>query len=217
MWLSKVIDFLIPRKCVFCGSITESENVCSECGKNLPYREQRQIDIEYADGAYAPFRYTQGVVKAIHRYKFGGAYQLAKPIGDYIAACLSDNLHQDVDIVTWVPVNRLRKLKRGYDQAQLLAQRVSKALGTECVSVLVKRKNIAPQFSMRNPEARRENVKDAYALKDKARVEGKRVLLVDDVITTGATLSKCCELLMQAGAKGVVCAAFAKAGTSDKT
>jgi ComF family protein len=211
MLLKKIINLLFPQKCMFCQRITEGEHICFSCRGTLPYRDA------FVEGVSLPTPFTRpsGTGNrdgAIHRFKFSGQSFLAEPFGELIADCLRQHLRHGVDLVTWVPVNRFRKRRRGYDQAQLLAEQVAKALALPCCPTLVKQKNIAPQFTMADEKSRRENVENVYGFSRKSDVAGKRVLLIDDIITTGATLSVCCEALLRAGASGVVCAAIAKAG-----
>lgn len=212
MLLKKIINLLFPQKCMFCQRITEGEFICFSCRGTLPYRDAFVEGVSCADAVYAPLRYRKPVTEAIHRFKFSGQSFLAEPFGELIADCLRQQLRHGVDLVTWVPVNRFRKRRRGYDQAQLLAEQVAKALALPCCPTLVKQKNIAPQFTMADEKSRRENVENVYGFSRKSDVTGKRVLLIDDIITTGATLSVCCEALLRAGSSGVVCAAIAKAG-----
>ena len=113
--------------------------------------------------------------------------------------------------MTWVPVSTLRKLRRGYDQSALLAKALGKELGTEPVSTLKKIRNNKTQSSLRDSAHRRANVLGAYRVINADAVRGKRILLVDDVFTTGATAGECARMLLTAGAKEVHCAAIAAA------
>ena len=109
--------------------------------------------------------------------------------------------------MTWVPVSRRRLRERGYDQAELLAQAAGRVWGVRPERLLEKVQDNPAQSGLESPEARRENVRNVYlALPDAA---GKRVLLIDDICTTGATLIECAQVLTQAGAAGVVCATAA--------
>ena len=115
------------------------------------------------------------------------------------------------DVLTWVPVSRLRKLRRGYDQGELLAKAVGKELGLAPVPTLKKIRNNRPQSRLKDPAARRANVLGAYRILENADVKGKCVLLLDDILTTGATAGECARMLRMAGAKEVHCAAVAAA------
>ena len=117
----------------------------------------------------------------------------------------------DFDILTWAPIAPLRRLKRGYDQCQLLADAVAEELGTEATRTLRKVRNTPPQSSIRNAAARRANVSGAYKSVGDLPLKGKKILLLDDIITTGATVSECARVLLTAGAKEVYLGAVAVA------
>jgi predicted amidophosphoribosyltransferase len=110
-----------------------------------------------------------------------------------------------------VPLSLLRLRKRGYSQSRLLAQAVAKELGLPLERLLRKRTHRPAQSGLRDAAARRANVSGAFAPCRGAEIEGKTVLLIDDVITSGATLSECSRVLLTAGAERVLCATLCKA------
>lgn len=99
--------------------------------------------------------------------------------------------------------------RRGYDQAQLLAEAAAEVLGTKAVPLLRKARDVSPQSRLRTPEERRANIAGCYVVRSADAVRGKRILLIDDVITTGSTLSECARMLLTAGAVSVRGAALA--------
>ena len=113
------------------------------------------------------------------------------------------------DLLTWIPVSRLRKFRRGYDQAELLAKAVGRELGMETTAVLKKVRNNRQQSKIHDAAMRRANVLGVYHVTDAEAVQGKRILLLDDIFTTGATASEAARVLLTAGAKEVHCAAVA--------
>lgn len=122
------------------------------------------------------------------------------------------NCHEDgFDLITWVPVSRLRKLRRGYDQVELLAKYVGAELGMKPVRLLVKIRHNRAQSGIAGQAKRRANVLGAYRMVNPEQVRGKRILLLDDVITTGATAGECARVLLTAGAKEVHCGCIAAA------
>ena len=121
----------------------------------------------------------------------------------------------DFDCITWAPVSSLRKLRRGYDQSELIASTVAKELGLPVKRLLKKRRNTRAQSTL-TKEQRRANVLGAYVCVNKDAVCGKRVLLIDDVFTTGATAQECAKVLLTAGAKSVACAAVASASKNEE-
>ena len=110
-----------------------------------------------------------------------------------------------------MPLSRARRWKRGYDQAELLARELARRCGIPCERLLRKRRNNPAQSGMRSDEARRRNVKGKYRAVSPEAIRGKRIMLVDDIVTTGATLSECAGVLKAAGAKAVCAVTVAQA------
>ena len=115
----------------------------------------------------------------------------------------------EYDILTWVPVSRLRRLTRGYDQVELLAKAVGKELGVAPVPTLKKIRHNRRQSGIHSEAERMANVLGAYRVLSPGEIRGKRILLLDDVLTTGATSGECARMLLTAGAKEVHCAVIA--------
>ena len=210
-----LLEMLFPPKCVFCGSLLRGreKTICSACRKSLPKPEQPVSQ----GGAYsvcaAALRYEGRVKKAFHRFKFSGKTNYAKPFGVLIAATVRKELAGRYDVITWVPISNHRRETRGYDQSMLLAYTVALELGDVAVETLRKTVDNAAQSKINAPSQRRRNVEGAYAIVEPWLVQGKRVLLIDDILTTGSTLSECATVLLCAGAIEVVCAVFARSET----
>lgn len=107
------------------------------------------------------------------------------------------------DVISYVPLSRQRLRSRGYDQARLLAEYLAKASGKRCVPVLKKHRNTAPQSGTGGAEERKKNIKGAYVPLNSKDFRGLTVLLTDDIVTTGSTVSECAAVLKTAGAKSV--------------
>ena len=118
-------------------------------------------------------------------------------------------LARGFDGVCWVPVSKKRRKSRGYDQSELLAKRVAKDLSLPTCAALQKHAERNPQSQLKDAALRQANASGAFSVRPDADVSGKTLLLIDDIVTTGATLSECCRMLRQAGAKHIYCAAFA--------
>jgi len=159
-----------------------------------------------------PLRYEGVVREALLRFKFRGATGMAEGLGMLLAQCAAEELSGRFDAVTWVPVSEQRRRQRGCDQAQLLARAAARVWDVEPVRLLRKRRDNPPQSGLGAPE-RRGNVRGVYEAVNEDQVRGRRVLLIDDIITTGATLAECARVLRDAGAADVVCAAAASATT----
>lgn len=157
----------------------------------------------------APFRYAGDVSEALKRYKFKGMTAYASVFGRLVAQCVRDNLAGEYDIVSWVPLSSERLAERGYDQAMLIAMAAALELDDVAVETLRKTRNAAPQSLTGGRAERLVNISGAYEAIDPELVHGKRVLLIDDIITSGATVAECARTLRRAGAAGVVCASVA--------
>ena len=155
--------------------------------------------------------YKDTVRSSILRYKFYNRRSYVNTYGRFLAMKLQKNGWDAPEILTYVSTGWLRRLGRGYDHAALLAQAVGKELGIPSVRTLQKTRHTPPQSGLVRAAERRANILGAYRVIDPAFVKGKRVLLIDDIITTGATASECGRVLLTAGAKEVYCAAIAAA------
>jgi len=204
--LDAVISLLYPKKCPFCtGLIDENAEICARCEKKLPFIpnsiQPRKFD--YVDECYSVFYYSDRVKDSILRYKFGRATGYSSIYGKFLRKCIDEN-SISCDIISWVPLSRRRLKKRGYDQARLLADECAVYYGASSEAVLRKVRNIKAQSSISDAKARKENVKGAYIIRENADIAGRVILLLDDVVTTSATVSECAKMLKQAGAARVI-------------
>ena len=211
-----ILDLLFPPKCAFCGRILEEPRgmICPECQQKLPWLTGAAAErkVEFADGCFSPLAYRGRVPDGVRRFKFGRNRASARPFGTLMAQCLRDHLREEADAVTWAPLSRKRRRDRGFDQAELLARRVGEELGLPVVPILEKRRHTQPQSSLSEDAQRRANARGAYRLRPGVEVEGLRLVLADDVVTSGSTLSECAFQLRQAGAARVWCLTLAQAG-----
>lgn len=213
-----LLELVYPRKCTFCGTVLQKEetDLCSHCRSALPEFEEAERQLQFVAQCITAFHYT-GVVRAsILRYKFKGKQTYADGYGRLLAMRISRQLCEPVEWITWVPVSKQRLRERGYDQAQLLAQAVGKEMGLPVFCTLEKTLDNHAQSSLASAEARRANVLGAYQAVKPELWRGKRLLLIDDVVTTGATLSECSRVLLTAGAAHVVAATMAAAPNKKK-
>lgn len=211
--LHVLLDLLYPPKCPFCGQVLErgEAGMCALCQGDLPWTDGPGGPMAGCDACLSPLWYRDGVREGVHRYKFNGGAAHAALFGELMAQCLSDRWDGGVDLVTWAPLHPKRKKQRGYDQAELLARRVGELCGLPVESTLEKVRSTAVQSQAGEDAARRANVQGAYRALDGLDLTGKRVVLIDDVATSGATLSQCAAALRKAGADRVVGLTFARA------
>lgn len=211
----KVLDLLFPPKCPFCQKILDNPRapVCPDCRPRLPWLEGKagERSIDFADGCFSPLAYRDAVPGAVRRYKFSRVQALGKPLAALMARCLSDRLPQGADLICWAPLSARRLRKRGFDQAELLAREVGRRLSIPAEPALKKTRDTGPQSELEEESARRANARGVYALAPGIDLVGKRVVLVDDVVTSGSTLSECAALLRRAGAAQVYCLTLARA------
>lgn len=212
--LNGLLNLLYPSRCPFCGRVLDrgEDGLCFACQKALPWVGEDEVrTVEFCDGCLSPLWYRDGVRDGVHRYKFQSGRSHARLFGTLMAQCLQDRWEEPVDLITWVPLSRKRLRERGYDQAGLLAQRVGEVTGLPVAAALEKSRNTKPQSRLGQDAIRRANVLGAYACRPEAELDGKRVVLVDDVVTSGATLAECAALLRAAGARSVTALTLARA------
>ena len=207
-----LLDLFYPSRCVFCRRFLPPGplRICPACNAKLPRTEDgRRRKGNFFSECVSALYYEGDVREAIHRYKFGGVQAYASVFGELTASVIYEQLEGEYDILSWVPLDPGRRRKRGYDQAELIAQDVGRRLRRECIPVLKKKRGVKAQSKTGKPEARKANIAGAYRVIDPAMVSGKRILLVDDIVTTGSTLSECAKTLLMAGAEEVRCATLA--------
>lgn len=209
-WL---MQLLFPPKCILCRKVLgkNETDLCHSCRVDAPEYESGKRKIQFLDSFTAVWYYEKSVRRSLLRYKFYGARNLAPAYGRILAMKLLKEHPEGFDILTWVPISSLRKLRRGYDQCQLLAAAAGQELGMCPVCVLKKVRNNRQQSRIRGYAQRRANVLGVYRVVDAEAIRGKRVLLLDDILTTGATAGEAARVLLTAGAAEVHCAAMAAA------
>ena len=210
-----LLDLLFPSKCAFCGRVG-THGVCEACGKTLPRTELPLREGAGYGKCAVPLRYEGQVREALLRFKFRGGRGAAEGFGRLLGQCAAEELGGEFDAVTYAPVSAARRAARGYDQAYLLARETARHWGVKPLTLLRKTRDNPPQSGL-DAGKRRENVVGVYEPCDREKTAGKRVLLIDDILTTGSTLSECARVLRGAGAAAVVCACLAAATVeSDK-
>lgn len=206
-WL---FDLIYPPRCVLCHRFLESsrESVCDKCGRFVLSQTIHSRTGRNFIRCVAPFDYEGVVRDSVHRFKFRGCRFYAKTYGQWMAAAVAQE-YDGIELVTWVPTGKKRRRRRGYDQSRDLCVQTAELLGIPAVPCLRKIRENPPQSKLLDRDLRKKNVAGVYAPAAVERFNGRKILLVDDVITTGATLEECSRVLRKAGAREVVCAALA--------
>jgi len=197
--------FLGPPACATCGQPFETDAgagaICAACARSRPpYGRARAV-----------LRYDDASRPLLLAFKHGDRTDAAPAYGRWLARAGAELL-ADADLVAPVPLHPWRLFRRRYNQAALLAQAVGRAAGLPVVPELLQRTRSTPSQGGLNPRQRRRNVAGAFRVRPRhaGHLAGRRVLLVDDVYTTGATVSACTRALLRAGAAGVDVLALAR-------
>lgn len=207
-----LVALLFPPKCVLCGKLLgkDETDLCHICRVEAPEFPKPRKSIPFVAHWIALWYYKDDVRESLLRYKFGRRQSYASVYGRLLAMKIQKEL-PEFHVLTWIPISRQRLRKRGFDQVQLLAESVALELGCECTPTLTKIRNNPPQSHLSDPSARKANVLGAYRVSDPSAIAGKTVLLLDDIVTSGSTVSEASRVLLTAGAKEVICAAIAAA------
>jgi len=200
--LHRLWHLLFPPRCIFCRKLLKNEetDLCHHCRESAPEVIKEKFKYSFIARWCAIWYYKDNVRGSILRYKFYGRLSYAEIYGRILAMKLQKTGQDDFDVLTWIPVSFLRRIKRGFDQTEHITMAVAKELGVPAVRTLKKIRHTPPQSSIPTADARRANVLNAYRVIDPTVVRGKKILLLDDILTTGATASECAKTLCLAGA-----------------
>lgn len=224
--VAAALDVALPPRCLGCGA--RDAWVCPDCAAGLPRLPRQRCQVCAAplrgvavcpacyrrpppfDRVDAPFRYDGLARDLVRGLKYHDQRHLAPILAGAMAGALTDGT---VDLVVPVPLHPTRRAERGFNQSELLAIHVAARLGLRCDPAALRRERpTRPQVELARAE-RAANVRGAFAAS--GRLDGRRALLVDDVYTTGATLSACAAALKQAGVVQVTCLVATRASAID--
>ncbi len=230
-----VLSLMFPEdiKCMFCaGELNENceNNTCEECLQTLPFivnvcakcgvnmdKENVPICMVCKTHNYnfiqarAPFVYEDKPLQVVHNLKYNNMKYLSKHMAKYMGATYG-KWGVLADFVTSVPMFKAKEKQRGYNQSTMLAKDFCELAGLKYLECCIKTKETESQTALKTEE-RFNNVKDVFEIlpEAKAKINGKTVLVVDDVMTTGATIDEMCRILLKAGAKECFALTFAHA------
>lgn len=208
-----LLELIYPDVCAFCNKI-QKESLCKKCEEKIKkYKKDIVIRSKnnYFEELISIFKYEGLIREKIIQYKFQDKSYIyntfAKIILKNEKVC---GLLKKYDIIIPVPIHRKRKLQRGYNQTQLIAKEIAKNIDIKlCDDVLVKSKNTIAQSKL-NKNKRKQNIKNAFKVLNLEKIQGKNILLFDDIFTTGSTVNECSKILKKAGAKTVGVLTIAK-------
>lgn len=219
-----ILQTLFPKTCPICDkALRYGEDICSACSGRIRYIKEprckkcsKQLGDDEAEycvdcnrskhifkSGIAAFLYDDVISKSIYRFKYHNRRTYAEFYGKAIANRYGKTIRGwNADIIVPVPIHERKRVKRGYNQAELIAKALEKELGirADC-SYLVRVANTRPQKEMDKWE-RKKNLENAFKL-DRNVVEYRKIILVDDIYTTGSTIDECARTLMAGGAKEV--------------
>lgn len=207
--MSEISRIPVCRGCIGSVRPLSAEFFCADC--RTPFQNSFPLDddgrcalcrlgLRGFDSAYCYGAYEGALRELIHQFKYGKVRTLAAPLGDLLANAMPRD--QRFDAIAPMPLHWLRRWRRGFNQAELLARSLSRRTGIPVVRPLRRRGGTQTQAGLSNSE-RRRNVSTAFFVRRGAALEGKRILLVDDVMTTGSTGAASALALKRAGAAKV--------------
>lgn len=212
--IEDIVNLFYPKVCGICGKISK-EDICNQCKVKIKKwkRNKKHIYLtkNFTTHMYV-FDYQDIIREKILQYKFQEKSYIFRT---FVKIILNDKkicgFLKSYDIIIPVPISKKRKRLRGYNQSELIAKIVAKQInGLEYrCDVLYKRRDTLTQSSL-NKEKRQENIKDAYYIKNEEVVQNKKILLLDDIYTTGSTVNECSKMLKQAGTKEIGVLTLAK-------
>jgi competence protein ComFC len=199
------------EKCIICEDTAEEDFICSNCKNSvklsyLSYNLKKDQE-EYR--CYSLGYYSFSIKRLILSLKYRKVFSAGIVIGSYINDFINNELKEQVDLLTFVPSGKAVMKKRGFNQCEVICKNVSKDINISCKTLLKKIKETKDQIGL-NTSERWDNIKDSFICINPKLVIGKKILLIDDVITTGATAFYCASALKKAGAKEVFILTVAK-------
>ena len=203
--LDFILDFLFPKKCVGCGE--EGSYFCEKCCNEIDFCQPVLVRMKAGplEGVVAAGKYQGTLKEAIHIFKYEKVKDLADSLSEILAKVLRNKNIDFLQEYSFIPVPLFSKKEkeRGFNQSELLGERLAEKSKIKLsLDVLLKSKDTPAQMGLKK-KVREKNLFGAFTIKDRREVRGKNIVLLDDVMTTGATLYECAKVLRRAGAKKV--------------
>ena len=211
--LRDVASLILPRTCLACGRVLleREDGVCLACRYNIPMTnfpkdgtnpvKELFENILPIESAWSMYWFVDGTEwkDIIHKFKYSGRWYFAQKMGEWMGSELLDSGDfADVDLLVPIPLHYRRRLLRGYNQSEQLALGIGRKMGVECDFRLVYRRLYNESQTSKIRFERWENVEDIFEVRNPQKLRGRHILLVDDVLTTGATISSCALAILKA-------------------
>ena len=200
----KILNLIYPQTCGICGKINQN-SLCKKCEINLKKQSENQIikdgeeiEYKYFNELMYIFKYEGQIRKIILDYKFNEKAYIYLTFVNFLLKNkkIFENI-KNYDTIIPVPISKKRLKTRGYNQSLLIARKISEQTNLELVNnCLIKTKNIIEQSKL-NKEDRRQNIQGVYKLQNMQLIKNKKILLIDDIYTTGSTVNECSKILRQ--------------------
>lgn len=208
-YIKSIHNLLFPTTnlCYLCKETPDSINnyICDDCFSRLEIiHREIKLDSQFIKKAYYTLIYNRYMREIIGDYKFNGKSYLYKPLGWLMIRTIEEkNIIDDIDIIIYMPSHRIKEAKRGYNQSELLATYIGKQLDIKVShNNLVKIRHTKDQNKLNRVE-RLHNLSNSFKVKNKEEIRDKRILLIDDIITTGTTMEECSKELIKKEAREV--------------
>ena len=223
--LTQFFDFFLPRSCAGCDKrLSVNENsVCTECLLSIKPADKEKLENEFdrnfrTSGQISDFislyifEKEKTLQTIIHNIKYNKKYLVGKFLGEKLAENFKDTFRDwNLDLIIPVPLHHLRIADRGFNQSDYIAKGISKVTGIKKDNRIIKRVRFTESQTLLNPLERKLNMENAFKVRSKKKIDQKTILLVDDIITTGATVKECAKVLLLNGAKKVYACSVAVA------
>ncbi len=221
--INEILDFVLPRFCHNCNvKLDQHENVlCRHCFASIEIARDDFVQYEFrrkfesdklVDDFFAHFIFEKSEVlqELIHELKYSKQFQIGIFLGEILGKVISNKKYDwQIDEIIPVPLHRLKKAERGFNQSYYISKGINKILLKDINTKLLKRIRYTETQTNKNLESRKDNMRSAFKITNSDYAAGKNFLLVDDVITTGATISECAKILKENGAANVYAASVA--------
>ena len=210
--LSYILNFIYPPSCLVCDGLMKAHEkmICHACWSSL-HRVEGKVEKGIIvrsdiDEIRSGFYYDDVFQKVIHHFKYQRAIMLAEKFAEILSDIILNDAHwRRSDLLVPVPLHAVKKRERSYNQADEISKRLSRLVNIPFRNDILKRVvNTVSQTKMPTAADRVKNMNDVFSLLDTRAVQGKQIILLDDLITTGATANSCAAVLKQAGAQGVL-------------
>ena len=216
-YMKSLFELVFPTKNLYfiCNAddLNIENHICKACKDNIDIvNKEVFLDPSLVEECYYTSIYDRFMKDIIKRYKFDDKSFLYKPLGSILLETVYEkNLDKKVDLIAFVPSHRRKEAIRGYNQSELLAKFISEELNIPLSRTLIKTNHTVDQHFL-DREARKKNLKKAFKVKNTEEIEGRKILLIDDLITSGSTIEESARELIKNKAKAV----FALALTSSR-